>query len=272
MSDRVDLYREFADRFHAGKKPRVATEASLAAIEANFRLSLPQAYRDFMTLHGPLYCPTLLDLIVDQKERLADVQQFLTPRQVNTETVGWGLVADQGTVAFASDCSGNLFAFRRLPETGPRPDEAAVWHLDHETGKAIKVSPNFGGWIARFLKLRSQTEKSKPAGSSSHQFQVVVQFPEAFFTSVDEIRAFGDKLEQSMPRTHDYDGFDVGSGTVNFFLFSNTPTAILANFRKYLGTNKVEKKVRIAYREVEGEVFFNLWPKRDQRPFDYHYD
>ena len=49
-----------------------------------------------------------------------------------------------------------------------------------------------------------------------------------------------------MPRTQTYDGYDTGSGTTNFIIYSNTPNAVLANFRKYIGTNKVEKKVRIA--------------------------
>lgn len=74
-----------------------------------------------------------------------------------------------------------------------------------------------------------------------------------------------------MPRTQTYDGYDTGSGTTNFIIYSNTPNAVVANFRKYIGTNKVEKKVRIAYRSVDADVWTNLWPKRDIRPFEYTY-
>lgn len=114
--------------------------------------------------------------------------------------------------------------------------------------------------------------KQKSASKPEHRYQVVVQFPEAFFASSAEVEAFGEKLATSLPHTHEYDGFDAGFGTVNYFVYSNTPTAVLANFRKYLGTNKVEKKVRIAYRDVDSEEFIVVWPKRENRPFDYAYD
>jgi hypothetical protein len=74
-----------------------------------------------------------------------------------------------------------------------------------------------------------------------------------------------------MPRTQTYDSYDTGSGTTNFIIYSKTPNSVLANFRKYLGTNKVEKKVRIAYRSVDHDIWTNLWPKRDTRTFDYSY-
>lgn len=103
-------------------------------------------------------------------------------------------------------------------------------------------------------------------------YQVVLQLPESFFASFDEIIAFEQKLEESLPATHDVDGNDVGSGTVNFFVYTESPQAVLRNFRKYMGTNKVEKKLRMAVRRTDGDEFENLWPKRDTRPFDLFYE
>ena len=103
------------------------------------------------------------------------------------------------------------------------------------------------------------------------KYQVVIQFPEDFFSDFDKMVEFEEKIINALPRTHDFDGHDIGSGTINFFIFSNSPNAVLTNFRKYLGTNKVEKKVRIAFRETEDEDFENLWPKKDNREFKYHY-
>ena len=80
----------------------------------------------------------------------------------------------------------------------------------------------------------------------SLKYQVVLTCPESFFADTPAILAFEEKLSSSMPRTQTYDGYDTGSGTTNFIIYSNTPNAVLANFRKYIGTNKVEKKVRIA--------------------------
>ncbi len=102
-------------------------------------------------------------------------------------------------------------------------------------------------------------------------YQVVIQFPESFFSSIDEVHEFEERLMESLPRTHGVDGHDIGSGTVNFFIFSDAPKAVLANFRKYLGTNEMERKVRIAFRSVEGEDYKNLWPKRDEREFKLWY-
>lgn len=115
------------------------------------------------------------------------------------------------------------------------------------------------------------TDHDKQPPTGEYQYQIVIQFPESFFPDEAALLTFEEKLSSSMPRTQSYDGFDAGSGTINFFIYSNTPNAVLANFRKYLGTNKVEKKVRIAYRDVTAETFTNLWPKRDVRVFDYSY-
>ncbi len=103
------------------------------------------------------------------------------------------------------------------------------------------------------------------------RYQVVFQFPETFFKSLDEVRAFEDKLIGSMPRTCTVDGYDIGSGTVNFFVFTDSPLAAFAQFRKYLGTNPVEKNLRVSYRETNGDQYTNLWPYRDSRPFDITY-
>lgn len=104
------------------------------------------------------------------------------------------------------------------------------------------------------------------------RYQLVIQFPDSYFTSLDEVHAFEDRLIACMPRTCDVDGHDVGSGTVNFFIYTGYPNAAFLTFRKYLGTRKVEKKLRVAYREATGEDFTNLWPKKDPRPFHYSYD
>lgn len=103
------------------------------------------------------------------------------------------------------------------------------------------------------------------------QYLVVFQFPESFFESRTDIGLFEEKLIASMPKTCEVDGHDVGSGTVNFFVFTKSPLAAHGHFRKYLGTNKVQKNLRVSYREVDGEAFVNLWPFRDPRPFDLTY-
>ena len=102
-------------------------------------------------------------------------------------------------------------------------------------------------------------------------FQVVVQLPESFFASHEELLAFEEKLVDSMPKTCEVDGHDIGSGTVNFFILTGSPLAAFNHFRKYLGTNKVRRNLRVAYRDENDDSFINLWQFRDPRPFDYSY-
>ena len=107
--------------------------------------------------------------------------------------------------------------------------------------------------------------------SKSMRYQVVFQFPEAFFATRNDLVAFQEKLIEAMPRTCGVDEYDSGSGTTSFFVFTDSPLAAFKHFRKYLGTNNVEKNLRVSYREVDGDAFINLWPFRDPRPFQIIY-
>lgn len=102
-------------------------------------------------------------------------------------------------------------------------------------------------------------------------FQLVIQLPDDFFETFDDMVAFEDRLIACMPKTCDVDGHDIGSETINFFVYTNSPEAAHRTFRKYLGTRAVERRLRIAYRAVDGKTFTNLWPRRDPRPFRYSY-
>ena len=150
---RTELHRVFAARFHAGKRLRPATEAQLADAETVLGVLWPEAYRQFALACGTVYTPGLLELVVARKPGYADVQQFLTPKQSATETRRWQLEPDGGCAAFASDCSGSFFAFRQLPVSGPRPDDAAVWLFDREAGEAVMEAASFDEWVGRFLGL-----------------------------------------------------------------------------------------------------------------------
>ena len=271
MTERQQLYRLFIERFHRGETLQAVSSTGIEHIASMLHVILPASYRDFLEMYGPAYTPDILDLIVLRNARLADIQQFQNIEDVIESS---NSISKKGCVAFATDCQGNLFCFKGLSNSQPAPDDAPVWLFDHETGKKSKVAPTFDAWLTQYTNLQPllQDRTSKtPNTPSDHQYQIVIQFPESFFADTAAILAFEEKLSSSMPRTQSYDGYDSGSGTINFFIYSNTPNAVLANFRKYLGTNKVEKKVRIAYRDVTADTFTNLWPKRDIRVFDYSY-
>ncbi len=104
------------------------------------------------------------------------------------------------------------------------------------------------------------------------QYQVVFQFPVTFFDSHEDVVSFEERMMEALPRTCEVDGYDVGSGTVNFFVITDFPKAAFDNFRKELATRKLERNLRVSYRDVDSDAFANLWPFRDPRPFDYFYE
>ena len=113
----------------------------------------PDSCRQFALACGAVYSPSILDLIVERKLDYSDVQQFLTPRQSVTETRRWQLEPAGGCLAFATDCEGSFFAFRDLPASPPRPDDAPVWLFDHEEVTVRVQAATFDEWISRFLSL-----------------------------------------------------------------------------------------------------------------------
>ena len=271
MTVRQLLHRHFIERFQREEMTQAVSSTAIEQIASMLNVLLPAAYRDFLETYGPVYTPDILDLIVLRNARLADIQQFQSIEDVIDSSQS---IEAKGCLAFATDCSGNLFCFKSLSNILPAPDDAPVWLFDHETGKASKVAKSFDAWLSQYTNLQPLVQNrtsETPTTPPDHQYQIVLQFPESFFADTPAILTFEEKLSSSMPRTQTYDGYDTGSGTTNFIIYSNTPNAVLANFRKYIGTNKVEKKVRIAYRSVDADVWTNLWPKRDIRPFEYTY-
>ena len=67
------------------------------------------------------------------------------------ETRRAGLGAN--SLVLATDCSGNGFAFRDLPEIPPRLDDAPVWLFDHEEDSVAIEAASFDEWLRRFLSL-----------------------------------------------------------------------------------------------------------------------
>lgn len=153
MTNRPELYQSFAKRYHAGKRLRPAKEAEIETAESALGVLWPESFRQFALSCGALYCPSLLDLVVQRQPGYSDVQQFLTPRQTTTETRRWHLEPAGQCLAFASDSSGNWFAFRDLQASPRRPDDAAVWLFDHDDETVKAEAASFDEWLKRFLSL-----------------------------------------------------------------------------------------------------------------------
>ena len=128
--------------------PALVSEEELSVVEARFGFRFPVDYRDAVLRFG-LVSPTiaLLDAIVDQELAMGDLSALLNPDEMIAATEGWremGLPDDM--VAFASDCSGNLFCF------GTQTD-GIVFYFDHDFGTMRSVAPSFANWISAFCDI-----------------------------------------------------------------------------------------------------------------------
>jgi hypothetical protein len=100
---------------------------------------------------------------------------------------------------------------------------------------------------------------------SEPSHQLVIQFPEAAFPDFGGLVAYEDSLHEVLGDRHEVDGHDIGSGEINFFLFTDDPEGALAEIRD--AGLLAHPYVRAAARIVEGEDFEPMWPVGDNRDF-----
>jgi hypothetical protein len=102
---------------------------------------------------------------------------------------------------------------------------------------------------------------------SDHTHQLVIQFPAGAFTDFDAVVQFEDSLYDVLGDRHDVDGHDIGSGEVNFFVFTDDPETALSEIRNANGELLAHPDVRAAARLINGEDYELLWPVGDERGF-----
>ena len=144
----MEPFAQFIEKWtHPKYPPKKVTTKELEAVEVRFG-PLPLAYKDAVTKHGlPSTSISLLDAIVDGAFELASVNDFFAPEDMIGRTEAWrklGLPAS--LVAFASDCSGNLFCFR----LGKGSTSSAVWFFDHDFITVREVASSFDDWLRAY--------------------------------------------------------------------------------------------------------------------------
>ena len=159
MTPQEQIHTAFVERFHKGESTALVSKDDIAFVEATSGVLLPTAYCTFLEQFGPIYTPDILDIVVLRKSPIIAVQEFLGPADVIENSADIG---NKGCVAFANDCSGNLFCFKRLPTAEPRLDDAPIWLFDHETGKTSKVAPAFDTWLSNFTQLQPLLQDRSP--------------------------------------------------------------------------------------------------------------
>ena len=95
--------------------------------------------------------------------------------------------------------------------------------------------------------------------------QLVIQFPQSAFPEFDDLAHYEDTLIAVLADAHDVDGHDIGSGEVNFYVFTDDPTVALRTIRDAGdGSLLSHPQVRAAARRVDGGDYEPLWPVGDE--------
>jgi hypothetical protein len=156
---RSDIHATFAKRFAKSPRKPVAPVSldDIHAAEKKVSTVFPASFVAFLSAHGAVYTPEILDLVVAAQESGPkdfegwDVATFFVPSEIHTThalyTKG-GM--NESVIPFASDSSGNVFGFRRSPASA---DDAAVLFFDHDFCEVHVEADSFDGWIERFLTL-----------------------------------------------------------------------------------------------------------------------
>ncbi|MBX3430854.1 MAG: SMI1/KNR4 family protein [Hyphomonadaceae bacterium] len=132
---------------HPEFPPKSVDASEFRRVENALKISLPAAFKDALATSGAASATLdLLDAIVDQGFEIADVHDFLTPDEIVEATGQWrelGLPDD--AVAFATDCSGNLFCFRR--------GAYGIWLWDHDFNEIEQIAADFTSWIELYCAI-----------------------------------------------------------------------------------------------------------------------
>jgi hypothetical protein len=158
---RQEIQSRFVQRF---SEPRLnpaspATADDLCRVERELKVTFPAAYVAFLTQYGPIFTPSVLDLVTGGESEQApdgasfDVQEFFGPDEIiQTHRVYSGGGMEDWLVPFAMDCMGNVFGFKREVRH-PRPDDCPVFFFDHDFCKFHQESDAFDSWLTSFLGL-----------------------------------------------------------------------------------------------------------------------
>jgi hypothetical protein len=149
MSSRSEIHETFVARFHHGKKGKPATDKQLDSMESDLDAKVPAAYREFMTCHGAVHTPSILDELSDKEMDHVDIQELFTPAEaVKNTKLYWSGGMPDNVIGFASDCMGNMIGFRRQRKAS---DDAPVMFFDHEFVEVRRIAPTFDKFLAWYL-------------------------------------------------------------------------------------------------------------------------
>ena len=167
---RAELHDLFVSELHceAWHPSTPATMNEIVQMESELDTRLPAAYVAFMLVHGAVYTPDILDLIVDREVDMADLQNIEPIREAIAGTKAcWSAGNPHDLLGIGGDSGGNMFCFKRYPANAERPDDLPVWFFDHEFVESYEVSPSFDQWLLSYIKLENPGINGDPTAKSA---------------------------------------------------------------------------------------------------------
>ena len=171
--NRLEVHTQFADRFaETNESQKIPSIEDIQQLEVRLGTIFPASYVQFITQIGPIFTPTLLDLVTGGESEEApegasfEVQNFFDlPEIEEAAKAYWAAGMDKSLIPFASDSMGNLFGFLRRIEP-QRIDDLPLHIFDHDFDTIEEEQISFDGWLESFIIMHNQTKVEQ---GSAHQ-------------------------------------------------------------------------------------------------------
>ena len=98
-------------------------------------------------------------------------------------------------------------------------------------------------------------------------YQFVLQFPSDAPEDLETIIELEEQITSVLDDQHDVDGYDIGSGEMNIFIFTSDPHKALSASLKTISAD-LKAGLKAAYREVDGEEYTVIYPPNSDEPFN----
>ena len=147
-----ETIKSFVEIWGVEQEPKYASTEDIESAEKHLGFSLPKEYVELVTKYGDVYCPNLLDEIVDLEAEIPDVQNFCLPSEMIKQTQQYTKAGmPEGFLGFASDCMGNVFCFK-VSEI-KNSEAVGIWFFDHDFCEIEKINENFNKWLCSYIEL-----------------------------------------------------------------------------------------------------------------------
>jgi hypothetical protein len=145
----------FFEKFNKSDTVENTLGSKIDELEKLYHIHLPIDHKDFIGKYSSMWTPDILDIIVDNDIELNDVQEFWSVEEIiEDRKSGFTSIQKDDLIGFASDCMGNVFAFKKAELNIENP-QANVYFFDHDMDTLAIEAPSFTAFVERYLSTLS---------------------------------------------------------------------------------------------------------------------